>query len=321
MDFRLRQLQCFMVLSDTLNYGKAARALYLTQPTLTFQIKSLEVAVGAKLFDRNRQRVSLTDAGFAFRDYAANILATAHAAREHLDGLACRLSLRVCCGPVGTYVVLPTLIRSLARIYPDFQMEIQEMTTEQQITELPETRVDALLMIPELPIPGARFEPIWSEPLVAIVSRQNPLAQNRSVSMRDLEESGIIASRLRDCRFHQPFIRSLFAPFGIEPRIVEAPQSCSVQLAYAAAGEGVLLAPRSVANCAFPNIVPLPIEEELPHMHLGLTSMRTNNTIAMKIFRQVALQCTKEMAASLSQEATEGFRCAVVVMPPQREAV
>jgi len=290
LDFRLRQLQCFIVLSDTLNYGKAARALYLSQPTLTFQIKSLEEALGVRLFDRSRQHVSLTDAGFAFRDYASNMLATAHAAREHLNHLSCRLSLRIGCGPVGQYVVLPALIRALSETYPEFQLEILELTTEEQILHLPDGKIDALLVVPELPIQGVRFDPMFSEPLVAMVSRQNPLSQRRSISIHDLKDVGIIASRKRDCRFHQPFLYSLFGQFNLVPRIVESPQSCSVQFAYAAADQGVLLAPRSVAACPFPNLLAVEIEEKLPHLDLGLCSMRTNSSAALKIFRQVALQ-------------------------------
>lgn len=87
MDFRIRQLQCFLTLSRLLNYGKTARELYMSQPTITFQIKSLEETFGAKLFERDRQQVRLTDAGVAFREYAQSIIDTAHAARERLADL------------------------------------------------------------------------------------------------------------------------------------------------------------------------------------------------------------------------------------------
>jgi DNA-binding transcriptional LysR family regulator len=322
LDFRLRQLQCFLVLSDTLNFGKAARALYLSQPTLTFQIKSLEDSLGVKLFERNRQRVSLTDAGFAFREYAANMVATAHAAKERLDNIASRLLLRVSCGPVGQYVILPALIRSLSQTHPEFQLEILELTTEESIAALPEGTADALLMVPEMPIQGMRFELIYSDPLVALVSQQNPLAQKRVLSVHDLKNVGLIASRPRDCRFHREFLHKLFAPFGIVPRIVESPQSCSVQFAYVAADEGVLLAPRSVTACAFPGIVSLPIQEELPLVHLGLASMRTNNSVAMKIFRQVALQCAKSLEPEISVAPSEPMvKPALSVIPGRREAV
>jgi DNA-binding transcriptional LysR family regulator len=322
LDFRLRQLKCFLVLSDTLNFGKAARALYLSQPTLTFQIKSLEDSLGVKLFERSRQRVSLTDAGFAFREYATKMLATAHAAKERLDNIASRLLLRVCCGPVGQYIVLPGLIRSLAQTHPEFQLDILELTTEEAIAGLPEAKVDALLMIPEQPIQGMRFEPICSEPLVAMVSRQNPLAQKRSLSVHDLRDEALIASRPRDCRFHREFLHNIFAPFDIVPRIVESPQSCSVQFAYVAADEGILLAPRSLAACAFPGIVSLPIQEELPMIHLGLSSMRSNNSIAMKIFRQIALESARALTAEKPAVQSEAIaKPALSVIPGRREAV
>src|SRR5246127_115682 len=120
LDFRIRQLQCFLTLSDLLNYGRTARALYTSQPTITFQIKSLEEAFGVKLFDRDRQQVRLTDAGYAFREYAQTIMDTVDAAQDCLSGLHTRLRLHVSCGPVGQFVLLPAAIRTLATDYPDF---------------------------------------------------------------------------------------------------------------------------------------------------------------------------------------------------------
>jgi DNA-binding transcriptional LysR family regulator len=284
-------LQCFLTLSNLLNYGKTARALYTTQPTITFQIKSLEEALNAKLFERDRQQVRLTDAGFAFREYAQSIVDTVDAARECLDGLHTRLRLRVSCGPVGQFVLLPAVIRMLAAQYPEFELEVSELTTEQQMTRLPEGKVDALLMTGALPVPGMRFDPICKEHLIAIVACGSPLAARRSISVEDLREHSVIASRLKDCRFHQPFLHNLLAPYGITPRIVEAPHSCSVQFAYAAAGEGIAIATESMAACTFPGIVYRPFEESLAPMQLGLAALETNERLAMKVFRQVVLEC------------------------------
>jgi DNA-binding transcriptional LysR family regulator len=266
LDFRIRQLQCFLTLSDLLHYGKSARALFISQPTLSFQIKSLEEVFGAKLFERTRQHVRLTDAGYAFREYAQTILDTVDAARECIGGLHARLRLRVACGPVGQYILLPA------------------------VTRLPEGKVDALLMMPALPVSGARFDPLCKETIVAMVSTRSPLAGRSAISVQNLREQSIIASRLKDCRFHQPFLHGLLAPFGITPRIVEAPQSCSVQFAYAAAGAGIALSTASMSSCVFPDLVALPFIEELPGLQLGLTSMQTNTTAAMTVFREIVLK-------------------------------
>jgi len=287
-----------MTLSELLNYGKAARALYLSQPTLTFQIKSLEEAFGTKLFERNRQSVSLTEAGFAFRTYAQRVLDTVAEAKECLGEMHSRLHLRVSCGPVGQFVVLPAVIRALTANYPEFELEVCELTTEQQMERLTAGEVDALLMVPALPIPGMRFDPICEESLVAVLSRYSPLARRSAVSIYDLRNMGIIATSQKHCRFHQPFLHSLFAPFGITPRIVEAPQSCSVQHAYAAAGEGVAIATESMAACTFPDVVTLPFKEDLPKVELGLVSLAANVSPAMDIFRQIVLRQASVRARS-----------------------
>jgi len=291
LDFRIRQLQCFLTLSDLLNYGKTARALYMSQPTITFQIKSLEEAFGVKLFELDRQQVRLTDAGCAFREYAQSILDTVDAAQECFGGLHTRLRLRVSCGPVGQFILLPAVIRALAAAHPEFELEVSELTTEQQMSRLSEGKIDALLMVGSLPVKGLGFNPICREPLVAMVSLQSPLAQKRSISVEDLRQTSIIASRLKDCRFHQTFLHDLLAPFGVIPKIVESPQSCAVQFAYAAAGEGVAITSASMAMCEFPHVVALPFAEPLPSMQLGLAAMETNESPSMRIFREVVMTC------------------------------
>ena len=320
MDFRIRQLQCFMTLSELLHYGKTARALYMSQPTITFQIKSLEEVFGVKLFERDRQQVRLTDAGWAFREYAQTILDTVDAAQECLSGLHTRLRLRVSCGPVGQFILLPAVIRALASDYPDFELEVIELTTEQSMARLPEGKVDALLMVGALPIEGLRFDPICQETLMAMVSRRSPLAARRALSVEDLRHTSIIASRMKDCRFHQPFLHSLLAPFGITPRIVESPQSCSVQFAYAAAGEGIAITTGSMSVCTFPDLAAMPFKEELPMMQLGLASMATNETLAMSIFRKVVMECARAALSDSTPARPHLGPQPVVTLPSRREA-
>jgi DNA-binding transcriptional LysR family regulator len=297
MDFRIRQLQCFLTLSELLNFNKTARARYMTQPAITFQIKSLEEAFGVKLFERDRTGVRLTEAGFAFREFAQSMLDTADAAREHMGGLDSRLRLSISCGPVGRFVLLPAVIRALFARHPRFKLEVNELTTEQQMVDLLAGEVDALLMVSALPGDGMRFDPICKEPLAAVVSLDNPLAKRDRISVEDLRGYSLVASRSKDCRFHQPFLRNLFAPYKLRPRIVESPHSCSVQFAYAAAGEGIAITAASMAQCSFPGIAILPFEEQLPCLELGLTALESNDSPALKIFRQIVLQCAEDIFA------------------------
>lgn len=291
MDFRIRQLQCFLTLAELLNYGKTARALYMSQPAITFQIKSLEETFHVRFFERDRQQVRLTEAGQAFREYARSIMATIETAQAHFGGLASKLRLRVSCGPVGQFVLLPLIIRTLASEYPEFELEVSELTTVQQMAGLADGKIDALLMVPLLPIKNLRFDPMMRESLVAMVSLQHPLAKRKFISVEDLRHTPVIAARLEDCQFNQPFLHDLLAPYGIKPKIIESPQACSVQLAYAAAGEGIAISTSSISSCSFPHVTALPFAEPLPKTILGLGTLESNNSLSMSIFRKVVMEC------------------------------
>ena len=291
MDFRIRQLQCFLTLAELLHYGKTARVLYMSQPTITFQIKSLEEAFGTKLFERSRQQVRLTAAGVAFREYAQTILETVKAARSRLGDMSSRLRLKVGCGPVGQTVLLPAVIRTLAAEFPMFELEVMELTTEQQRLRLSEGSVDALLMVEEISVPRVKFELIRAEPLVAMVARRSPLASRSRISIEDLRRTPLIASRGKDGQPRQAHLRRLFLTWGIAPRVVEAPESTPVVLAYAAAGEGLAIVAESVGAVGFPGLAMLRFEEEIAPLALGLVSIEGNESEALAVFREVVMQC------------------------------
>ena len=78
------QLQCFMSVSNFLNFSRAAEQLGLTQPAVSHQINTLEDELGVKLFYRTSKRVRLTQEGHLFSQYAREILALAGASRARL---------------------------------------------------------------------------------------------------------------------------------------------------------------------------------------------------------------------------------------------
>ncbi|MDE7128161.1 MAG: LysR family transcriptional regulator, partial [Bacteroidales bacterium] len=73
----LRQLRYFVKAAGTLNFSEAAKSLYVTQSTLSQQIRQLENELGVQLFERNSHEVSLTDAGEELLPYAMKTLESA----------------------------------------------------------------------------------------------------------------------------------------------------------------------------------------------------------------------------------------------------
>ena len=72
-DIKLRQLQYFLAVANSLHFTKAASQLAVTQPTLSHQIRELEQRLGCQLFDRIGRSVRLTEAGSLFRTYANSL--------------------------------------------------------------------------------------------------------------------------------------------------------------------------------------------------------------------------------------------------------
>lgn len=86
-----QQLRCFVCVAEYLNFTKAANELYLTVPTVTHHVQSLEEELGTKLFERTSRMVRLTESGKAFYVDAAEILTRMElkiyfAASYHLGG-------------------------------------------------------------------------------------------------------------------------------------------------------------------------------------------------------------------------------------------
>ena len=295
MDFRIKQLQSFLALAETLHYGTTARALYMSQPTMTAQIKSLEETFGTRLFERDKRHVRLTESGQAFRVYAYRIMQTVDSARVRFTEMDKRQHLRISCGPWGQATLLPKILLELSRSHPAFELEVHELTTEQKMVQLRNGEVDALLMVRCLPIEGMEFEKIITRPMMAMVSRQTPWARKRSISIQDLRRVPIIAPHERDCSLRQRFLHSLFETYGIQPEIVAIPQSCQVQLAYVAAGKGVVVGAKCETLGGRRDVVAIPFKESLPAVELGLATLQSCDSIALTVFRKVLRSCTADL--------------------------
>jgi DNA-binding transcriptional LysR family regulator len=70
----LRQIRSFLSVAETLHFGRTAALIHISQPALSLQIRSLEEEIGVALFERNRRKTTLTEAGVAFRKEAAAAL-------------------------------------------------------------------------------------------------------------------------------------------------------------------------------------------------------------------------------------------------------
>lgn len=164
------RLKVFRAVAEHLNFRKAAEHLFLTQPAVTLQIKALENDLGARLFDRSNNRVSLTSQGATLLRYAdkmAKLAAEAERSLGSTDGqFAGELALGVST-TIAQYV-LPRLIGAFLNEHPRVQLSLQSGNTEQVVHALVEGKVSIGLIEGPARHRGIHTQPFMRDELVPI---------------------------------------------------------------------------------------------------------------------------------------------------------
>jgi DNA-binding transcriptional LysR family regulator len=286
MDFRIRQLEYFLVLADKLNFGRAATALNIAQPTLSFQIKALETTFGANLFDRTQRQVRLTAAGLRLRDHAKRILELAQEAMYSVEEPTCE-RLTISCGPVGQYTVLPSVLRELRTRHPNIALTILTLSPEQMKLAAVNGTVDMLLMTPDWQLPGMQFVGLRAEKLSAVLPESHPAARTNSITLEEFCKNPVLVVAAKECHKHKTFVFNLLEKSGLSAQLVEAPSTGGIQYAMVAAGLGVALAAGSIARANFPGVKVIPFDRVIHNMELGMMWHKGNESQALLAFRQV----------------------------------
>lgn len=174
-----RQLKCFLALYETLNFSVAARRLFLTQPTLSYQIRSLEMELRTELFERTTCYVKPTKAGELFAVFAKETqkgFAAFQDALREKNASREKLVLQVPAVMAKRDPLYNDLLLALRRELPDCELEVraEESLSESRETLRPE--VDAAIGIRRGKIePGIEALPLFGTKCYLLVSPENPL--------------------------------------------------------------------------------------------------------------------------------------------------
>lgn len=136
MDFK--QIEAFLSVAKHKSFSKAANNIFISQPTISSQISSLEKELNVQLFDRTSKEVSLTTYGQSFLDYALDMINTRNAALSHLssftNSIAGRFTLAASSTPCN-YIV-PMLIEDFSKAYPQVTFNILEKPSGEVIEDI-----------------------------------------------------------------------------------------------------------------------------------------------------------------------------------------
>jgi len=252
----LRQLRYFVAVAEELHFGRAARRLHMTQPPLSDQIRRLEDRLGARLLERDRRSVRLTDEGRFFLEEARRILGDVELAVRQLEELkeGVRGTLRIAFVGSAGFVVLPTILKHFRREHPGVRLVLSEMTTAEQQQALPGGEVDVGIGREPSGSPELVEVPIASESLVVALPSNHPLTSRPRLQLAELaEEPFLFQPRATGLRYHDRLLAACQAA-GFSPRIIQEANQLQTHVNLVAAGMGVSLLPGSVRVLRMPGL-------------------------------------------------------------------
>nr|WP_314278407.1 LysR family transcriptional regulator [uncultured Peptostreptococcus sp.] len=134
----IKQLEAFVAVAKNQSFSKAAKELYLTQPTISSHIQNLENEMQTCLFNRNNKSISLTDSGHILFNHAIAILNDCNRAindiKDYQGKIEGNIDLVYTCVPGEA--ILPPMIRGFSKKYPDASFTLKNMTHDQAISNL-----------------------------------------------------------------------------------------------------------------------------------------------------------------------------------------
>ncbi|MCO6393145.1 LysR family transcriptional regulator [Aliihoeflea aestuarii] len=177
-----------LAVAEYLSFHRAAKALGVSQPSVSARIRTLEEDLGVRLFERNTRGVRLTEAGRLFVErVSVGVDQLDHAVKT--VGMAASGE----CGRlrIGIHALIPRsfldeLIAQYREAHPGIEVEITEGTARDAVMQLRADRLDVAFVAGSPELPDCHSRPIWTEPLVAVLPERHQLATLPAITWADL---------------------------------------------------------------------------------------------------------------------------------------
>lgn len=188
LQIEFRHLESFCRVADLKSFSKAADDLFVTQPTVSGHILSLEQSLSLRLFDRASREVRLTKSGEVFLEYASKILSfrknLLNALSEFSQGIRGELSLGTSTIP-GEYL-LPKLIGDFKKDHPSFIISLKIADTKEIIQYVLRDDVEFGVIGAKLNHPSLHYEKYEEDEIIVVAPSDHPLTRKKRVNLEEL---------------------------------------------------------------------------------------------------------------------------------------
>jgi LysR family transcriptional regulator, hydrogen peroxide-inducible genes activator len=194
MELKLKDLRYLVAVADQRHFGRAAARCFVSQPTLSAQLKKLEQSLGVQLIERSPNNICLTEAGEQIVERARRILEAGEEvvtlARSQRDPLSGRL--RVALLPtIGPYL-LPHVARAIRKGLPRLELMLYEYQTAPMLEKLHAGELDVGILALPVELAGLEARELYREPFTVALPDGHALARRAGLHAADLEHERLL---------------------------------------------------------------------------------------------------------------------------------
>lgn len=290
-----RQLRYFVEIVESGSFSAAAERLFIAQSALSRQIKALETQVQTLLFERTARQPRLTAAGQAFYPRAKSLLSELSRASE----LATQIGNGQCgtlrLSHSSTVPLSGQLLQGISHYLaqsPEVSMDISQLSSQAQLDELAENRLDiGLLRLPVLhPREGLTILPLFTERLLLALPPEHLLAGADAVSIElaDLRHEAFISIPHPQRGGLSYLCAELCMRRGFFPKAARVRSRKTTQLQLIQAGFGIALLPESMQALTPTTLQFLPLKDPDCHTTVALAYRQTPTPLVAQFVAQVS---------------------------------
>lgn len=282
-DLKLKDLRYLVAVADERHFGRAARRSFVSQPTLSAQLRKLEDYLGVKLIERQPRRVALTEAGRQVVERARRILQDSDEivkqARHASDPLSGTLKVALI-PTIGPYL-LPRVAPQLRKALPQLKLLLFEHQTAVLLERLHSGAIDMGVLALPVERDGLESRVLFEEAFAVALNATHPLAKRKALKPADLDGETLLLLEDGHCLRDQAL--EVCARAGVHESSDYRATSLETLRQMVAAGHGITLLPEMATRGPYGDarsLVMRPFAKPVPQRHVGAVWRRSSTRAA-----------------------------------------
>ena len=279
MDLKLKDLRYLVAVADQRPFGRAAARCFVSQPTLSAQLKKLEQSLGVQLIERAPNNVSLTPTGEQVVARARRILEASDEvvtlARSQRDPLAGTLSLALL--PTIAPYLLPRVLPAIKKSLPRLELRLYEHQTAPMLEKLHGGELDVGILALPVELGGLTARELYREPFLVALPERHALAARDTLRVGDLKGEKLLLLEDGHCLRDQAL--EVCSRVGVRDSQEFRATSLETLRQMVATGAGITLLPELAGRGAYRNargVVLRPFARPAPVRHIGALWRKTS---------------------------------------------